>query len=173
MRSIFQCVGLLLVSSTSILAQTSLDRQAVAVGPWSIATNYKADRFEYCTMTRSTPGLGVVFVRNRDGLLLTLDLPDWKLERGKAYTVRLAASSLSVEAKALAETQSVTIALADKPLNENIRSANVLEVRGEGTTLRVPLDGSSGALARLDQCFEKNSREGPQTNPFVAPNRRP
>ena len=48
-----------------------------------------------------------------------------------------------------------------------------LEVRGEGATLRVPLDGSMAALGRLETCFEKNSRTGVDNNPFVAPNRKP
>jgi hypothetical protein len=78
-----------------------------------------------------------------------------------------------VEAKALAETKAVTIALADGPFNANLRSSSGLEVHGEGATLRVPLDGSAAALERLESCFEKNSREGAETNPFVAPSRRP
>ena len=61
-------------------------------------------------------------MRAQDGLLLLLDSPKWKLDRGKAYTVRLVAGSQSVEAKALAE---------------------------------------------------KNSRESAETNPFVAPDRKP
>ena len=40
--------------------------------------------------------------------------PKWKLERGKGYTIRLMAGSRSVEAKALAESKAVTIALADR-----------------------------------------------------------
>jgi hypothetical protein len=78
-----------------------------------------------------------------------------------------------VQAKALAENKSVTIALADRTLNERMRSADFLEVKGEGATLRVPLDGSMAALGRLDACFEKNSRSGVETNPFVAPSRKP
>jgi hypothetical protein len=54
-----------------------------------------------------------------------------------------------------------------------MRSADFLEVKGEGATLRVPLDGSMAALGRLDACFEKNSRSGVETNPFVAPSRKP
>jgi hypothetical protein len=67
----------------------------------------------------------------------------------------------------------VTIALADRPLNERMRSASILEVIGEGATLRVPLDGSMAALARLEACFVKNSRQSSDTNPFVAPSRKP
>jgi hypothetical protein len=160
--------------TTPVLAQQqSRDSQTVSVGPWVIATTYKADKFDNCTMSRSADELGITFVRMQDELLLLLDSPKWKLERGKAYSVRLVAGSQSLEAKALAETKSVTVALADPPFNARLRSANVLQVRGEGATLRVPLDGSSAALDRLDACFEKNSREASATNPFVARSRKP
>jgi hypothetical protein len=169
------CVALacMILLISSALAQQPQDRQIVAVGPWHITTTYKADKFDNCTMTRSAAALGISFVRTPDGLLLLLNSAQWKLERGKVYSVRLAAGSQSVEAKALAESKAVTIALADRSFNERLRTASVLEVRGEGATLRVPLDKSTAALERLELCFEKNGREGPETNPFVAPNRRP
>ena len=160
-----------LLLTTSILAQAQ--DQTVTVGPWTIATSSKAEKFDSCTMSRSTNDLDVSFIRGHDGLLLLLDSSKWKLERGKAYTVILVAGSRSVDAKALAESKGVTIALADQLLNERIHSAEILEVRGEGATLRVPLDGSMAALGRLETCFEKNSRQGSETNPFVAPNRKP
>src|SRR5262249_16306927 len=167
---VFDCLVPLI---SSALAQEPEDRQIVAVGPWHITTTYKADRFANCTMTRSTAGLGIAFVRNSDGLLLLLDSAKWKLERVKVDSVRVVGGSESVEAKAVAESKSVTIALPERPFNERLRKASVLEVRGEGATLRVPLDKSTAALERLEVCFEKNGREGPETNPFVAPNRRP
>jgi hypothetical protein len=116
MRTTASLVCLSILSS-SALAQQQQESQAVTVGPWSIATTYKGDKFDYCTMTRSASGLGVTFVRNQDGLLLLLDSSKWKLERGKAYTVRLAVGSHSVDAKALAETKGVTIAFADRSFN--------------------------------------------------------
>ena len=160
-----------LLLTTSMLAQAQ--DQTVTVGPWTIATSSKAEKFDSCTMSRSTSDLDVTFFRGKDGLLLLLDSSKWKLERGKAYIVVLAAGSRSVDAKALAESKGVTIALADRPLNERIHSADILEVRGEGATLRVPLDGSMAALGRLEECFDKNSRAGVESNPFVAPSRRP
>jgi hypothetical protein len=172
MRTIV-ALACLTILTPSALAQQPRDIQTVTVGSWSIATTYNADKFESCTMTRSAAGLGVVFVRNQDGLLLLLDSPKWKLERGKAYSVHLIAGSQSVEAKALAESKAVTIALAERPFNEKLRTANVLEVRGEGARINVPLDRSAAALERLDLCFEKNSRESAETNPFVAPSRKP
>jgi hypothetical protein len=161
------CLGCM-VSSTS--AQQS---QVVVVGPWAIATTYKADRFDGCTMSRSTNELGATFAHTKDGLTLLLESPSWKLERGKVYTVRLTAGPQAIEAKALAESKAVTIALPDRPFSERLRTANVLEVRGEGATLRVPLDQSALALERLERCLERNLREAPETNPFVAPSRRP
>jgi hypothetical protein len=138
-----------------------------------IATAYKADKFDSCSMSRTAGDLGISFIRTEGGLLLQLESPKWKLDRGKTYTVRLVADSRSVEGKALAESKSVTVALVDTPLNKRLRTADILEVKGEGATLRVPLDGSTAALERLDACFEKNSSQGSETNPFVAPSRKP
>jgi hypothetical protein len=162
----------LAVVLTTPLAHAQND-PTVKVGPWTIATVYKADKFDSCTMGRSADGMEIGFALTRDGLLLMLDSPKWKLERGKAYPVRLLAGALSIDSRALAETKSVTIPLVDAPFNGQLRSSSVLQVRGEGATLRVPLDGSTAALDRLDACFQKNSRESAQTNPFVAPSRRP
>ena len=149
------------------------DNQTVKVGPWAIATTYKADKFDDCTMSSSAEDLGISFVRDQDGLALVLDSSKWKLERGKVYSVRLVAGSQSIDAKALAEAKSVTIALADRPFIGKLRATNVLEVRGEGATLHVPLVGSAAALVRLEACFDKNERESTETNPFVAPSRKP
>jgi hypothetical protein len=154
-------------------AQQMHDDQAVPVGPWTITTTYKGDKFGNCNMTRMADGLGVTFVRAPDGLLLALESPKWKLERGKAYSVHMVAGPRSVDAKALAELKGVTIALADRSFNEALRLANFLDVQGEGETLRVPLDKSTAALDRLELCFEKNGRVSAETNPFVAPNRKP
>jgi hypothetical protein len=121
-------------------------------------------------MSRSERELGITFVRTQDGLQVILDSPKWKLDRGKAYSVRLFAGSRSVDAKAWAEKKSVTIALAGTRLNSKLRSVNSFEVRGEGATLRVPMNGSSTAFEQLEACF--NRREASETNPFVAPGRK-
>jgi hypothetical protein len=163
------CCALLVADARHAHAQ----EQTVAVGPWTIATSFKADKFDSCTMSRSTSDLDITFLRGRDGLTLLLDSSKWKLERGKAYDVALVAGSRSVQAKALAETKGVAIALADRSLNDKMRVADTLEVKGEGATLRVPLDGSMAALSRLETCFDKNSHTSVDTNPFVAPNRKP
>ena len=172
MRLTLTC-ACIVVSMCPATAQQLPDNQAVPVGPWTITTTYKGDKFDNCSMARTTPGLGVTFVRAPDGLLLVLESPKWKLERGKAYSVQLVAGPRSTEAKALAELKGVTIPLADRSFNEILRAANFLDVRGAGATLRVPLDKSTAALDRLELCFEKNGREGPETNPFVAPTRKP
>jgi len=154
----------------AISAVAQAEDEVITVGPWTIAASSKADKFDSCTMSRSTDDLNASFVRTDDGMALLLVSSKWRLERGKAYEVTLVAGQRSVDARALAETRGVTIPLADRPFSEAMRTANVLEVRGEGTTLRVPLDGSIAALARLEACFANNSRESSDTNPFVAPN---
>ncbi len=166
-------VALSVAASLATSAMAYAEEQTVMVGPWTIAVSYKGDRFDSCSMSRSASQLDIAFVRGQDGLLLLLDSQKWKLERGKAYPVRLVAGSRSIEAKALAESKAVTIALANQALNERLRIADVLQVRGEGATLRVPLDGSTAALGRLEACFDKNNRAGVETNPFVSPSRKP
>jgi len=163
-------LSFVILLAASAVAQA--EEEIITVGPWTIATSSKADKFDSCTMSRSTDDINVSFVRADDGLALLLDSSKWRLERGRAYAVTLVAGQRSVDARALAETRGVTIALADRPFKEGMRTANVLEVRGEGTTLRVPLDGSIAALAGLEACFVNNSREGSDTNPFVARNRK-
>ena len=116
--------------------------------------------------TRGHPQAGFFFAPLRTSCPSLLD-------RGKAYSVRLVAGSESIDAKALAETKGITVALADRPFNEKLRSANVLEVRGEGATIRIPLDGSAAAFERLEACFDKNEHTSVETNPFVAPNKKP
>ena len=67
--------------TTSVLAQPQpQNNQTVTVGPWAIATTYKAEKFDNCSMSRSVAGLGISFVRTPDGLLLLLDSLKWKLE---------------------------------------------------------------------------------------------
>ena len=164
MRTSFTALVVIFLATTA--EAEPRDNQTVTVGPWAIATNYRTDKLESCTMSCSAAELGITFVRAQDGLVLLLDSPKWKLNRGKAYPVRLVAGSRSVDAQALAETKSVTIAFEDPRLNSELRLANVLEVRGEGATLRVPLDGGSTAFERLETCF--NKRETAQTNPASA-----
>ena len=137
-------LSFIILLATSAVAQA--EDELITVVPWTIPTSSKADKFDICTMSRSTADLNVSIVRADDGLALLLDSSKWRLERGRAYEVTLVAGQRSVDARALAENRGVTIPLADRPFNEAMRTANVLEVRGEGTTLRVPLDGSIAAL---------------------------
>ena len=159
------------LAAASTMAQAA--EQTVTVGPWTIAASYKGDKFEDCSMSRSADELGVMFVRAQDGLALLLDSDKWKLERGRTYPVRLVAGPRAIDAKAQADSKAVSIALADHGFNKRLRHAGVLEVRGEGATLRVPMDGSTAAMRRLEACFEKNVRNGAEVNPFVARSRSP
>ncbi len=167
MRTSFALFFLIFVANAAPAAPKTEDTQAVRVGPWSIAKDSKTAKFESCTMSRSTGELGISFVRGQHGLSMLLNSSKWKLNPGKSYPVRLVAGSRSVDAQALAERRSVTIALEDSGLKSNLRRVNALQVRGEGATLRVPLDESAAAFDRLETCFGK--REAVETNPFISP----
>lgn len=155
----------------SAMAQSADEK--VMVGPWEIATSFRGSTFVHCEMRRGVDGLGVTFLRAEDGLVLLLDSSKWKLDRGKTYNVKLASGGGSIDGKAQAESKGVAISLPDRAFNLRLRSADNLEVRGEGATLVVPLDGSMVALERLDVCFAKNAKTSVEANPFVAPSRKP
>ena len=69
----FACLVFLM---SPALGQQSQERQTVIVGPWSIVTTYKGDKFESRNMSCSASGLGISFIRNQDGLLLNLIRPN-------------------------------------------------------------------------------------------------
>jgi len=53
MRTSPALLFVILLTTSAVAQAQSRDSQAVTVGPWAIATNYKSDKFESCTMTRS------------------------------------------------------------------------------------------------------------------------
>ena len=82
-NAVFVCS--ILVTSSAFAQPTE---QTVAIGPWEIATTYKAGKFDSCSMSRTAGDLAVSFVRAESGLLLLLDSSKWKLER--AVPIRFA-----------------------------------------------------------------------------------
>lgn len=151
-------------------AQGATTPQAVQIGPWQIEASFTKDqKFDRCLMSRTTDtGLKATFARDQAGTSLTLTSPRWKLDSGKTYPVEFAAGKAVWKADVTATADTVRVALADARFTRALRNANHLEVRGAGATLKVPLDKSSAALARLDRCYETNKDAG-ETNPFVAP----
>jgi len=154
-------------------AQGAEESKSENIGPWEIEATYKADRFDRCSISRTLQDDVVAsLVRTTDGLVLELQSPNWKLERDKKYPVKMSLGRMSWDADVAAEPNSVSIEVGDKKFRAGLRTANALNVVGAGATIRVPLDKSTLALDRLDQCFEKNSH-AIETNPFVEPKRQP
>ena len=151
-------------------AQAATEQQSVAIGPWQIEASFTKDqKFDRCMMSRTTDtGLKASFARDEAGTSLTLTSERWKLDSGKTYPVEFAAGSVVWKADVTATNDTVRVALNDERFNKALRNANRLEVRGAGATLRVPLDKSAAALARLERCYETN-KDASETNPFVTP----
>lgn len=151
-------------------AQSASDDKSVLIGPWKIEASFtEAQKFDRCTMSRTVDnGLEARFVRDEAGTSLMLTSPRWKLENGKTYPVEFAAGSVTWKTDVTATASTVRVTLNDARFNKALRNAKRLEVRGAGATLKVPLDKSQTALARLERCYENNRNAG-ETNPFVAP----
>ena len=78
------------------------------------------------------------------------------------------AGAVSWDGKVSATNETINVSLTDKHFNEALKSAEMLEVRAAGKTMKVPLDKSAAALKRLESCYETNSK-AVETNPFVSP----
>ena len=172
LRAVFTAATLAFVLSPAI-ALGAEESKSENIGPWEIEATFKADEFDRCSINRTLDDdIVATFVRTSDGLSLELESPNWKLERGKQYPVKMNLGPLSVDAEVAAESNSVSMDLKDKKFTSGLRAANALNVVAAGATIRVPLDKSTVAFDRLEQCVEKNNR-GAETNPFVAPARQP
>ena len=143
------------------------------IGPWEIEATFKADKFDRCSINRKLDDdIVASFVHTGEGLVLELESPNWKLERGKQYPVKMTLGPLSFDTEVAAEPNSVSMDVKDKKFVAGLRSASALNVVAAGATIRVPLDKSTVAFERLEQCVDKNNT-AVETNPFVAPARQP
>jgi hypothetical protein len=149
------------------------ESKSESIGPWEIEATFKGDAFDRCAISRKLDNDIVArFIRTKDDLTFMLESPNWKLERGKNYAVKMNLGPQSWDTEVAAEANSVTVGVDQKKFEAGLKSANALNVVAAGATIRVPLDKSSLALSRLQQCVEKNM-EAVESNPFVAPPRRP
>lgn len=164
------CLALAVVAPSAFAAGTA---STDTIGPWEIEAAFKGDTFDRCSITRKLDDdIVAAFIKTSDTLTLELSSPNWKLERGKSYPVKMTLGPKSFDEEVAAEASSVSLAIKDEKFVAALRSASVLNVVGAGATIRVPLDKSRDAFERLDQCVTKNER-AVETNPFVAPARRP
>lgn len=164
-----------LLLSTPLLALTAgtAVAESESVGSWEVEAVYKNDEFDRCAISRTLDDdIAVTFVRTGQGLSLMLSSPNWKLETGKNYPVTMKLGPQSWDREVAAEASSVSMDVGDAKFVSGLRAATALNVVAAGATIEVPLDGSSAAFERLEQCVEKNER-AVETNPFVVPARRP
>jgi hypothetical protein len=128
------------------------------IGPWEIEAMYKGDQFDRCSINRSLQDDIVArFVRTSHRLTLELESPNWTLERGKNYPVKMTMGTLSLDTEVAAEPDSVSVTIDDKKFENALRDASALNIIAAGATIRVPLDKSTVAFDELAQCVEKNA----------------
>lgn len=161
------------LAPSSLPAQTAKESKSESIGPWEIEATFKGDKFDRCSISRKLDDdISVMFTRTDDSMTMTLDSPNWRLDRGEKYPVKMRLGPQSWDMDVAAESNSVSIDVTDDKFASGLRTASALNVVAAGATIRVPLDKSAEALGRLETCVEKNSR-AVQTNPFVAPARQP
>jgi hypothetical protein len=118
------------------------------IGPWEIEATFKGDKFDRCTIDRKLDDDVVAsFVRTGDDLALELESPNWKLDRGKTYPVKMNVGPFSFDTEVVAAPNSVSMDVKNKKFADSLRSANALNVVAAGATIRVPLDQSTAAFS--------------------------
>jgi hypothetical protein len=126
------------------------------IGPWEIKAIFKGDKFDRCSINRSLQDDIIArFIRTGDGFSLELESPNWKLERGKNYPVKMTIGPLSFDTEFAAESNSVSMDIKDKKLESALRNASALNIVAAGATIRVPLDESTVAFDALEQCVKE------------------
>ncbi|MGU3542303.1 hypothetical protein [Methylobacterium sp. A52T] len=166
-------IAALALSAVSIAARAEAPADAIAIGPWKVDAVLKGQKFDRCTMTRTTDdGVEVRFTRDAAGLDLTMSSAKWRLGRGKSYPVELVAGSSTLQADVAASGNAVSLPVKDERFLKSLKLADGLDVKGEGATIKVALDKSAAALDRLEECDAKNGSAA-ERNPFVAPSGKP
>jgi hypothetical protein len=162
-----------LIAAPLAASRAAEESKTDTVGPWQIEAAFNGDKFDRCSIARKLDDdVVATFVRTSDGLTLELSSPNWKLERGKLYPVKMALGPVSFDEQVAAEASSVSMDVKDQKFTSALRSASALNVVAAGATIRIPLDKSTAAFDRLEQCVAKNEK-AVETNPFVAPARQP
>lgn len=166
-------IAAVVLTTMAVAAHAQTSEGTVAIGPWKVDAVSKGQKFERCTMTRTTDdGVDVQFTRDATGLDLTMSSPKWKLGRGKSYPVELAAGSSTLQAEVAATGNAVSLPVKDERFLKSLKLADSLDVKGEGATITVALNKSAAGLDRLEACYAKNG-SATETNPFVAPKSKP
>ena len=169
LRLMLLAAPVLVLLPAAAVAETTSE----TIGPWSIEATYKNDKFDRCAISRTLDNdIVVTFVRTGEGMSLLLSSPNWKLDQGEKYPVTMKLGPQSWDREVAAEASSVSMDVADAKFVSGLRAASALDVVAAGATIHVPLDKSTAAFERLEQCVEKNEK-AVETNPFVAPARRP
>jgi hypothetical protein len=132
------------------------DWRSKNLGPWKIETIRKVEKIDLCTIDRPLQdGIVARFIRTDEGITLKLESPNWKLERGKNYPVKMTVGPLSFDTEFAAESNSVSMDIKDKKLESALRNASALNIVAAGATIRVPLDESTVAFDALEQCVKE------------------
>src|SRR5262245_31006227 len=60
------------------------------IGPWEIEATFKGDKLDRCSINRKLDNdIVATFVRSGEDLALELESPNWKLDRGQKYPVKM------------------------------------------------------------------------------------
>ncbi len=131
-------IAALALSAVSIAARAEAPADAVAIGPWKVDAVSKGQKFDRCTMTRTTDdGVEVRFTRDAAGLDLTMSSAKWKLGRGKSYPSSWWPDPPRCRRTSLPPATRCRCRARDERFLKSLKLADGLDVKGEGATIKV------------------------------------
>ncbi len=156
------CAPAMALLPSAMAAPVAAGAEAAGRDAWETEAVYKNDTFDRCLIGRTLDnGMSITFVQTSEGLTMLLASSHWELEPGKSYPVTLKLGPRSWNRDVEAKASSVSMAVTDAGFASGLRAANTLDVVAAGETIRVPLDGSTGAFERLERCVERSARGVP------------
>ena len=148
----------LAVPSLAVLAPAFAEEQPNRpIGPWETEATFKGDKIDRCTINRTLDDdIVASFVRTERAIsALEPEPPNWKLDRGATYPVKMGLGPLSFDTEVAAEPNSVSVDVKDKKFVDSLRSADALNVVAAGATIGAARQ-EHRRLRAAGKCVEKN-----------------
>lgn len=174
-RRIFAAAALASLCFAPPALGVSSAKESYVVAGWLVESvvDPETGTFEYCNVESDYEnGVTLIFSRLATGeTLLGLFNPDWRLDEGGVYALRLwVDEKRPVEVDGEAVTSKGLVILPPNPaeLVQRLRQGRQMQIEAANKILRFDLYGSSRALAELANCVKRNARGGgSRSNPFA------
>ena len=165
MRRVIASILFACASPAMASAQPTRPAGVSTIGPWEAVQWVRGRTVSRCTLIRETkaagtPGYG--FLVDREGVLLSVETPAWKLTPDVAVAATLTPQAAGIRrfsAKPVsAERANIDIS-KDRAMLDDLQKSERLEVQIGGVKVDLPFDDFNAARVVLEICVQKIGTE--------------